>query len=81
MFIMARIKAYLLMVGAALVAVVGIYFRGKSDGRDELEYEHTDNRINDLLEAKRIEEDVKAFSDDDVTQRAYRWVRENDSRK
>ena len=54
MFVLARLKMYLWIIGAALVAVVTVYFRGKADGRHDLEYEIKDKRLDDLMEAKEI---------------------------
>ena len=75
MFIFARIKLYLWLVGAALLAVVTVYFRGKSDGRHDLEYEIKDKRIEDMLQAKEIEDEIEGLDNEQLTNRASRWVR------
>lgn len=80
MFFLSRIKAYVLFVGAAIVAVVSIYFRGKADGRDDLEYEIKDKRIDDLLTAKEVKDEIDILDDDELAARASRWVREGDGR-
>ncbi len=77
MFILARLKMYLWIVGAALVAVVTVYFRGKADGRHDLEYEIKDKRLEDIMKAKEIEDEVEALDDTGLAERASRWVRED----
>lgn len=77
MFLLARFKMYLWLIGAALVAVVTVYFRGKADGRHDLEYEIKDKRLDNLMKAKEIEDEVEALDDTGLAERASRWVRED----
>jgi beta-lactamase regulating signal transducer with metallopeptidase domain len=79
MFILARLKMYLWIVGAALVAVVTVYFRGKADGRHDLEYEIKDKRLEDIMQAKEIEDEVEALDDTGLAERASKWVRNDNS--
>jgi hypothetical protein len=69
---------YLWIIGAALVAVVTVYFRGKADGRHDLEGEIKDKRIDDMLTAKEVEDEVEALDDDMLLDRANKWVRKRD---
>jgi hypothetical protein len=78
MFMLARLKMYLWIIGAALVAVVTVYFRGKADGRHDLEGEIKDKRIDDMLTAKEVEDEVEALDDDMLLDRANKWVRKRD---
>jgi len=78
MFLLARLKMYMWIVGAALVAVVTVYFRGKADGRHDLEGEIKDKRIDDMLTAKEVEDEVEALDDDMLLDRANKWVRKRD---
>ena len=78
MFLLARLKMYLWIIGAALVAVVTVYFRGKADGRHDLEGEIKDKRIDDMLTAKEVEDEVGALDDDMLLDRANKWVRKRD---
>jgi len=66
------------LLGAALVAVVTVYFRGKADGRHDLEGEIKDKRIDDMLTAKEVEDEVEALDDDMLLDRANKWVRKSD---
>lgn len=77
MFFLARIKMYLWLIGAALVAVATVYFRGKADGRNALENEIQDDRIDNLLTAKEVEDEVEALDDSGLRSRATKWVRNN----
>jgi len=78
MFLLARLKMYMWIVGAALLAVVTVYFRGKADGRHDLEGEIKDKRIDDMLTAKEVEDEVEALDDDMLLDRANKWVRKSD---
>ena len=78
MFLLARLKMYMWIVGAALLAVVTVYFRGKADGRHDLEGEIKDKRIDDMLTAKEVEDEVEALDDDMLLDRANKWVRKRD---
>jgi beta-lactamase regulating signal transducer with metallopeptidase domain len=73
----AKIKMYLWLVGAALVAVVTVYFRGKADGKQDLEYEIKDKRLEDLLAAKGIQDEIQTLDDVGLADRASKWVRGN----
>ena len=80
MFLLARLKMYMWIAGAALVAVITIYFKGRSDGRDNLEYKIKDKRLDDLLEAKEIRDEVEVLDDVGLADRASKWVRKSDGR-
>jgi len=78
MFLLARLKIYMWIIGAALVAVVTVYFRGKADGRHDLEGEIKDKRIDDMLTTKEVEDEIEALDDDMLLDRANKWVRKRD---
>ena len=78
MFLLARLKMYMWIIGAALVAVVTVYFRGKADGRHDLEGEIKDKRIDDMLTAKEVEDEIEALDDNMLLDRANKWVRKSD---
>jgi hypothetical protein len=44
-----------------------------------LEYEVKDERLNKLLTAKEVHDDLQNMSDDSIAARAARWVRDNDN--
>lgn len=79
MFLFAKLKIYAALIGAALVAVVTVYYRGRADGRDTLEYEIKDDRLDKLLTAKELQDELQEMDDDDIAAHAYVWVR-NDNR-
>ena len=80
MFVFAKLKIYAAFIGAALLAVVTIYFRGRADGKQELEYEIKDDRLDKLMTAKDVQDDVQQLSDDAIAHRAREWVRNGDQR-
>tara|TARA_R110000744_G_scaffold167427_1_gene284901 strand:- start:1625 stop:1867 length:243 start_codon:yes stop_codon:yes gene_type:complete len=79
MFLLGKLKLYAALIGAAALAVVTVYYRGRADGRDDLEYEMKDDRLNKLLKAKDVQDEVQSLDDDDIAARAARWVRDDNS--
>ena len=79
MFLLGKLKLCAALIGAAALAVVTVYYRGRADGRDDLEYEMKDDRLNKLLKAKDVQDEVQSLDDDDIAARAARWVRSDNS--
>ena len=79
MFLLGKLKLYAALLGAAALAVVTVYYRGRADGRDDLEYEIKDDRLDKLLKAKDVQDEVQSLDDDDIAARAGRWVRDENS--
>lgn len=78
MFLLGKLKLYAALIGAATLAIVAVYYRGKADGQDDLEYEIKDDRLNKILTAKEVRDELQNSSDDDIAARASRWVRDSD---
>ena len=76
MFLLGKLKLYAAMIGAAALAFVAVYYRGKADGGDDLEYKIKDDRLDKLLTAKEVQDELQV-SDDDIAARASRWLRDN----
>jgi hypothetical protein len=79
MFLLGKLKMYAAFVGAAVLAIITVYYRGRADGRDALEYEIKDDRLEKLLTAKGTQDELQNLSDDDIAARASRWVRDDDN--
>lgn len=79
MFLLGKLKLYAALIGAAALAVVTVYYRGRADGRDDLEYEMKDDRLDKLLKAKDVQDEVQSLDDYDIAARAGRWVRDENS--
>lgn len=75
MFLLGKLKLYAAFLGAAALAIVTVYYRGRADGRDGLEYEIKDDRLEKILTAKEVEDEMQSSSDADIAARASRWVR------
>lgn len=75
MFLLGKLKLYAAFLGAAALAIVTVYYRGRADGRDELEYEIKDDRLEKILTAKEVGDELKGVGDADIAARASRWVR------
>jgi len=77
MFLLGKIKFYAALLGAAALTVITVYFRGKADGHDDLEYEMKDDRLDKLLKAKDVQDELQNSSDNDIAKRAARWLRDS----
>lgn len=78
MFLLGKLKMYAALLGAAALAFLTVYARGRAAGRDSLEYEIQDDRLDKLLTAKKVRNELQNASDDDIAARASRFVRGND---
>lgn len=78
MFFMGKLKMYAALLGAALLAVVTVYYRGRADGRDIIEDEIKDDRLDKLLTAKDVQDHVQEMDNEQLADRAREWVRRND---
>jgi len=78
MFLLSKLKMYLWIAGAAAVAAVTVYYRGRADGRDIIEHEIKDDRLDKLLTAKDVQDDVQEMDDGQLADRAREWVRGKD---
>lgn len=75
MFLLGKLKLYAALIGAAVLAIITVYYRGRADGRDDLEYELKDDRLEKILTAKEVEHELQNASDDDIAARASPFVR------
>ena len=73
-----QIKMYLLGVVAFVVTIFGIYFKGKSAGKQAAANERKSRRIDAMKTAKDVRDDVE--SDPYFIDRVSKWVRTNDKR-
>jgi len=80
MFILGKLKLYAALIGAALLAVVTVYFRGRADGRTDLEYEIKDQRLDNLLVEREVRDEINILDDDGLRDRASEWVRNSNRR-
>ena len=78
MFFLGKLKMYAALLGAALLAVVTVYYRGRADGRDIIEDEIKDDRLDKLLTAKDVQDHVQEMDNEQLADRAREWVRRND---
>ncbi len=75
MFIFAKLKLYAALVASTVLAVVLVYYRGRSDKKTEMEYQLKDERLKNILRAKEVQDEVQELSDDTISDRASKWVR------
>ncbi len=71
----SRIQYYLIIVGAALAGVFGIYWVGGQNKKKEIEAEQNEERLENLKIAREVQDEIKALDDGDLRNRASKWVR------
>ena len=71
-----KIKLYLAGVAAALLGLLAIYFRGRSDGADAAEHDIMEGRLESIQKAKEVEDEIDALDDSELSSRAKSdWLR------
>lgn len=75
---LGRVKLYLAAVGAAILGLLAIYWRGKSAGAAAERDATTRRRVQAMERAKEVEDEIA--SDPYVVDRARRWVRDTPER-
>jgi hypothetical protein len=73
-----RLKLWLYAIGAAAIAIIGAYFKGRSAGVDAVKADHMANRLKDIKRAKEIDDELDTLSDPYLVDRATQWVRKDD---
>lgn len=78
MFMLARLKLYAYAAVAVLGAMFMVYLKGAANGAQKVRMKATQRRIDDMLTAKDVENEVKSLDDDALLTRADKWVRRRD---
>lgn len=78
MFMLARLKLYAYAAVAVLGAIIMVYLKGMATGAQKVRIKATERRIDDMLTAKEVEDEVEALDDDMLLDRANKWVRKRD---
>ena len=72
-----RIKTYLAIAGAFVVALALAFLRGASIGAANADRKSKDELLNDVAEAQKVREDVEILDDVGLGDRASKWLRGN----
>lgn len=75
MFLLARIKLYAIGAVAFVTMLLGIWLSGRRAGAAAVRAAANEARLDNLVGAKRVEEEIDALDDSSVRDRASRWVR------
>ena len=67
--IISRLKLYAAVMAGFVALLVGVFFKGKAAARSEARKK----LLAQVQEAKEIEDDVEASSDDSITDRFDNW--------
>ena len=75
MFLLGRIKLYAIGAFAFVATLLGIWLSGRRAGVAAVKAAANEARLDNLVGAKKIEEEIDALDDSSVRDRASRWVR------
>jgi hypothetical protein len=70
-----RLKLYAIGVASGLLALLAIYWSGRRAGVAAVRAAANEARLDNLVGAKKIEEEIDALDDSSVRSRASKWVR------
>lgn len=74
-WLLSQAAPYILTAGAALVAVLAAFFKGRSDGRKLEQDALARARLEARTEADKIDDAVAGMSDAEVLERQKQWSR------
>lgn len=80
MFLLARIKMYLVAATVVLGAFIAVYFRGKQQGEHEFERDADKHLIDAMRKQREVRDEVETLDDTGLGQRASKWLRTSDQR-
>ena len=70
-----QIKSYLIALGLAILGGIGLYLKGRSAGRANLEAKQNAKTINDISKATKAREEVRRTPADDRPERLRKFDR------
>lgn len=73
MAFLAKIKGWMIAVGAGIIAILTVFFWGKSKGKEEQEIKQTKEVLNDVKKAKKVS--ASAISRDAASKLSKRYSR------
>ena len=77
MFLLGRIKLYIAAGAAFALALLGIYWSGRRDGAAAVKADHMEDRLDAVKQAKAVEDEINALTDDAVVRAGNEWVRKD----
>ena len=61
-----------------LLGAIGALFYARKSGRDSERQSQYEERIEAIIEGKKIDQEISSLSDDDLRERGRKWVRRSD---
>lgn len=72
---LSRIQLYLFIGAAFILGAVGIYASGVQRGVDRTKRKIDEQRLGNMQEAKKVEDEIEILDDSGLADRASEWVR------
>jgi hypothetical protein len=77
MFLLGRLKLYAMAGVAFALALLGIYWSGRREGAAAVKADHMGDRLDAVKQAKDVEDEISALTDDAVIRAGSEWVRKD----
>lgn len=71
-----RFKNWIIGAGAVLLVILGVYTKGRSDGKDKAVEDDRKDLQKDVQLKKKINNDASNDSDSDLDKRLRNWVKD-----
>ncbi len=71
-----KFQGWIITAGAFVALLVTAYIKGRSDQKDITSTKETKKRIDDIKQAREIEDEVKKLPRTDLDRRLDKWMRD-----
>lgn len=72
-----KFSLYIMAIGAILLAIIGIYEKGKGVGKNEVQLDMFKDQAKDTKKALEVSHSVDIIADDDVNKRLQSFTKHN----
>lgn len=71
-----KIQVWLAGLGVVLMALMAVFFRGRAQGKQEVQHEQLELALDAVKNARKIERDNATVTDGDVDKRLSKYFRD-----
>lgn len=68
-------KTWIALAGVAVIALVSIYFTGRSHGASSVTQELNEGLLQDVKDQKELQDETSRLTHDDLRERMRKWTR------
>lgn len=75
-YLWSKFQGWIIGVGAILAVLAGAYAKGRMDQKTVTSAKTNEKRLEDIKEARKIDEEIKKLPPDQLNKRLDRWMRD-----